>query len=258
MRGEAGFPVRIRFCKRGPVRFIGHRDVARNFERAFRVEQLPLAFTLGFSPRPKVGFGLALSVGHESDAEYLDVELTHDPGVEGPGGLDRLPEALTVALPDGIDVTGVAPIADRAPSLQEAVTAVEYRIEVTHELSGASSTPEAVADAVASVLAAPSLEIARTRKGREVAEDVRPAIREMHLLEADAATASLDLELATQPRNARPGDVVAALNVMAGSNGPVFAEWRVLRTHQWIERVGARLEPLEADPRAPVLKARAS
>jgi radical SAM-linked protein len=264
VRGEAGFPVRIRFCKRGPVRFIGHRDVARNFERAFRIEELPLAFTLGFSPRPKVGFGLALSVGHESDAEYLDVELTHDPGTEGPGGLDRFPEAISAALPEGIDVTGATPIVDRAPSLQEAVTAVEYRIEVAHvarDASGVPSTPEAFAAVeatVASVLAAPSLEITRTRKGREVAEDVRPAIRHMELLEVDASTATLQLELATQPRNARPGDVVAALNTVAGSTGPVFAEWRVLRTHQWIERVGARLEPLEADPRAPVLKARAS
>jgi radical SAM-linked protein len=73
MRGDSGFPVRIRFSKRGKVRFISHRDVARAFERAFRIEQLPLAFTEGFSPRPKVSFGLALSVGHESDAEYLDV-----------------------------------------------------------------------------------------------------------------------------------------------------------------------------------------
>ena len=75
MRGDSGFPVRIRFAKRGKVRFISHRDVARAFERAFRIEQLPLAFTEGFSPRPKVSFGLALSVGHESDAEYLDVDV---------------------------------------------------------------------------------------------------------------------------------------------------------------------------------------
>ncbi len=264
MRGEAGFPVRIRFCKRGPVRFIGHRDVARNFERAFRIEELPLAFTLGFSPRPKVGFGLALSVGHESDAEYLDVELTRDPGSGGPGGLDRFPEAISAALPDGIDVTGATPIVDRALSLQEAVTAVEYRIEVTcvaPDTPGVASASEIVASieaTVASVLSAPSLEITRTRKGREVAEDVRPAIRHMELLEVDAAVASLHLELATQPRNARPGDVVAALNAVAGPTGLVFAEWRVLRTHQWIERVGARLEPLEADPRAPVRKAWAS
>jgi radical SAM-linked protein len=268
VKGEAGFPVRIRFCKRGPVRFIGHRDVARNFERAFRIEELPLAFTLGFSPRPKVGFGLALSVGHESDAEYLDVELTHDPGTGGPGGLDGFPGALSVALPEGIDVTGVAPIVDRAPSLQEAVTSVEYRLGISRELPGGGSPSEGpsseklvsedVAASVAAVLAASSLEITRTRKGREVAEDVRPAIRHMELLEVDASVASLHLELATQPRNARPGDVVAAMNAVTGSPGTVFAEGRVLRTHQWIERVGARLEPLEADPRAPVLKARAS
>jgi radical SAM-linked protein len=258
VKGDAGFPLRIRFSKRGPVRFIGHRDVARNFERAFRIEQLPLAFTLGFAPRPKVGFGLALSVGHESDAEYLDVELTHDPGRDGPSGLDRFPTALSAALPEGIDVSGVAPIADRAPSLQEAITAVEYRLDVTHQIPGTASGPDAVAAAIGSVLDASSLEISRTRKGREVAEDVRPAIRTMELLEADASAASLHLELATQPRNARPGDVVAALNVVSASSGPTFTEGRVLRTHQWIERVGARLEPLEADPRAPVLEARAS
>ena len=75
MRGDTGFPVRVRYAKRGKVRWISHRDVARAFERALRIEQLPLAFTLGFSPRPKVSFGLALSTGYESDAEYLDLEL---------------------------------------------------------------------------------------------------------------------------------------------------------------------------------------
>src|SRR4029077_7165483 len=96
MRGDSGFPVRIRFSKRGRVRFISHRDVARAFERAFRIEELPLAFTEGFSPRPKVSFGLALSVGHESEAEYLDVELTESVDV------DALPERLTPALPEGM------------------------------------------------------------------------------------------------------------------------------------------------------------
>ena len=69
---DTGFPVRVRYAKRGKVRWISHRDVARAFERALRIEQLPLAFTLGFSPRPKVSFGLALSVGHESDEERGD------------------------------------------------------------------------------------------------------------------------------------------------------------------------------------------
>src|SRR6476660_6034613 len=120
MRGDSGFPVRIRFSKRGKVRFISHRDVARAFERAFRIEQLPLAFTEGFSPRPKVSFGLALSVGHESEAEYLDVELAR------PIPLDTLASRLTHALPDGIDVVAVEALVDRAPALQEAVGAVEW------------------------------------------------------------------------------------------------------------------------------------
>src|SRR6266511_1445501 len=125
VRGDTGFPVRIRFTKRGKVRFISHRDVARAFERAFRIEQLPLAFTQGFAPRPKVSFGLALSVGHESDAEYLDVQLVD----EVP--LDSLAQRISDALPDGIEVSGTAALADRAPALQEAITAVAYRVTVT-------------------------------------------------------------------------------------------------------------------------------
>ena len=92
MRGEVGFPVRIRFSELGKVRFISHRDAARAFDRAFRIEQLPLAFTEGFSPRPKVSFGLALSVGHESLAEYMDVRFAEAlvaAAGEDPERLDR-------------------------------------------------------------------------------------------------------------------------------------------------------------------------
>ena len=124
--GRHWVPGAHRFTKRGKVRFVSHRDVARGLRagvpdrRACRS-----SFTLGFSPRPKVSFGLALSVGHESDAEFLDVELRE------PIDLDGLPEALTARPARGHRVTGVAALADRAPALQEAVTAVEWQIEVT-------------------------------------------------------------------------------------------------------------------------------
>jgi radical SAM-linked protein len=67
--------IRFRFSKLGKVRWTSHRDVARMWERALRRTQLPIAVTAGFTPRPKVSFGLALPTGHESVAEYLDVEL---------------------------------------------------------------------------------------------------------------------------------------------------------------------------------------
>ncbi|MCZ7526994.1 MAG: TIGR03936 family radical SAM-associated protein [Acidimicrobiia bacterium] len=237
MRGDAGFPVRLRFAKRGKVRFISHRDVARAFERAFRVAQLPLAFTAGFSPRPRVSFGLALSVGHESVAEYLDVELVRsvDPG--------SLPAVLADALPEGIDVTGAVSLAPRAPALQEAVSVLRYELEVT-DPDGGVLAPDEVAAAVEVALARPSIEITRSRKGRSVTEDIRPALRRLAVLGSTDRGVLLDLEVSTRPAGARPREAVAAID-----DG--LAEGSVLRTHQWIERGGARLEPLDADRRSP-------
>ena len=239
MRGESGFPVRVRFSKRGKVRFISHRDVARAFDRAFRIEALPLAFTAGFVPRPKVSFGLALSVGYESDAEYLDVEIDH--AVD----LEPWPTTLSGALPEGIEVTGTCALAERAPALQESVTAVEYRLGIT----GAGSSE--VAEVIERALATPVLETTRTKKGREVVEDVRPMLRAMQVVGATGDVTTVDLEVATQPRGARPGEIIAAIG------GHLTAE-HVLRSHQWIERGGARLEPLDADARMRVPEARAS
>ena len=261
MRGDQGFPVRVRFTKYGKVRFISHRDVARAFERAFRIEQLPLAFTEGFSPRPKVSFGLALSVGHESDAEYLDVELTE------PVDLVGLPAALSAALPEGIDVTGVGRLRDRAPALQEAVTTVQFRVEVTDDPIAPSVDPgfaAVVATTVTRALAGDSLAVTRTRKGRESTDDIRPAIRSitledgpLHPGHTPSGAPVLELTLATQPRGARPREVLDAL---AATGGIDLHDRRVLRTHQWIERGGARCEPLEADAFVPALdlEARAS
>src|SRR5205823_1044684 len=96
----AGMRVRVRFGKEGKVRWTSHRDVARMWERAFRRVGLPLAYTAGFSPRPKVSFGLALPTGAESVAEYLDIELAD--GVQP--DVAALPGRLSPALPVGIDV----------------------------------------------------------------------------------------------------------------------------------------------------------
>ena len=93
--------VRIRFAKHGKVRFTSHRDVARIWERALRRAGIPIAYTEGFSPRPKLSFGLALSTGHESHGEYLDVALREAPE---PVAVERLPARLGPVLPAGIDV----------------------------------------------------------------------------------------------------------------------------------------------------------
>jgi radical SAM-linked protein len=247
MRGASGYPVRIRFAKHGKVRFISHRDVARAFERAFRIEQLPLAFTEGFSPRPKVSFGLALSVGHESDAEYLDVELTE------PVDTDALPTRLTPVLPEGMPTTGAARLIERAPALQESITEVSYRV-ATVDGRGRPVPGEVLGAAASEAMASDELAVTRVRKGKESVDDLRPAIRSVEVSH-DGDAPVLDLTLSTQPRGARPREVLDALDSFAGVG---LTEHRVLRTAQWIERGGARLEPLAADAFALALEASAS
>jgi radical SAM-linked protein len=241
VRGGAANPVRLRYTKLGKVRWISHRDVARALERAFRVVQLPLAFSEGFSPRPKVSFGLALSTGHESDAEYVDLVLAE------PVSLDDLPARLTSALPEGIAVIGAVPLADRVPALQEAVTCVEWRVDVARsDLTDVE--PAQLRDRVDAALALRVLPTIKRRKGRDIEEDVRPVIRRITV--RDEPSACVEMEMSTQPRGAKPGEVLSAIGD--------FIDIRARRTHQWIERDGARHEPLDADTRPRVPEACAS
>lgn len=259
--------VRLRFAKLGKVRFTSHRDVARLWERALRRAGLPVASTEGFSPRPKVHFGLALSTGHESLGEYLDVDL-RDPE-SAAVDLDALPAVLTPLLPIGLEVQAAEAI-ERGTSLQEAVTSCTWRVEVP-----ALGRNEAE-QAVAALLAAPAIPVTRERKGKPVSDDLRPGILSLAVVAA-GPTGSVDggpagpdgpvvveAELATQPRGIRPGELVGALGTfvggeLVGGEPVVLDEGRVCRMHQWIALDGARGEPLPLDAtRAAHAEARAS
>ncbi|MGI8686751.1 MAG: TIGR03936 family radical SAM-associated protein [Acidimicrobiales bacterium] len=214
--------VRFRFSKLGKVRFTSHRDLARMWERAFRRVALPLAYTQGFSPRPKVSFGLALPTGAESVAEYLDVELA--PGTTA--DVAALPGRLSPVLPTGIDVLAGATLDVGAVSLQHEVTSCSWLVET------AGLSPDELRERVAAALAAGTLVIDRERKGQRSLQDVRPGIVACHV---DGTT--LCAELATQPRALRPSELLVAL-------GDGIEQVRVRRTSQWIQRDGARQEPI--------------
>ena len=227
--------VRIRFTKTGKVRFTSHRDVARMWERALRKADLPVAYTEGFSPRPKLHFGLALSTGHESEAEYVDADLLGEVDLVG------LPARATVALPDGLLVTGAMVIPPGTPSLQEDVLATRWLIV----LDGV--THEDAEEAVAVALAAPALVLTRARKGESRRDDVRPAIEALTVADTPDGP-QLDATLATQPRGLRPAELLAA--VFPRHPEPEHLWRRVLRVQQFIERDGSRreLSPLAAAP----------
>src|SRR5262249_10792817 len=219
---------RIRFSKLGKIRFTSHRDVARLWERALRRATIPVAYSEGFSPHPKLSFGLALSNGHESLGEYLDVDVTESLG--DPLDVGALIARLDPGLPIGLDVQAAAEIAPGTPSLQQAVVCCTWRIGIQGH--GCRQLAERVND----VLQAESIVVTRERKGQQVTDDVRPAIVALDI----SGHAEVMADLATQPRGLRPSELVAAL---ARGNGDL-EEGRVMRIHQWLLIDGGREEPL--------------
>lgn len=236
--------VRFRFSKQGKVRFTSHRDVARIWERAVRRAELPVALTEGFSPRPKMHFGLALTTAHESLGEYLDIDFREPEAFDL--DLDALPALLSPLLAEGITVERAAVIATSLDSLQQSVTSCGWTLE-------AIGLDVAIAgQAVARLLAAPEIMVTRQRKGNDVTDDIRPYVLKLSVIGPVPAVLSpsgdriitpagalLEAELATQPRGLRPSELLAALE-------PPADEGRVCRTHQWITLDGARHEPLPA------------
>jgi len=234
--------IRLRYAKTGKIRFSSHRDMARCWERALRRVELPVASTEGFSPRPKLHFGLALSTGHESTAEYIDVDLLEPEAASV--DLDSLAGRLSEMLPPGVEVVEVAVVDRSEPSLQKAVTSCTWSIEVV------GVTPEILDAEVRTLLARPTIPFERERKGRTTTDDLRPGILDLTVVGATPADAPvpgalLEAELATQPRSVRPAELLAAFD-------PPRSEGRVRRTHQWIMKDGARSEPTRATSRVPV------
>ena len=259
-RLHGGHPVRlrVRFAKQGKVRFTGHRDVARIWERAIRRVGLPVVYTEGFSPRPKVSFGLALPTGYESLGEYLDISIhpgaAGDPGVfDGVGpstGISLEPAGLisqlTDALPVGMDVQAIELLESRGDSLQQLIATCSWRFEIR-----GLDVAEAVA-ATEKLLSATELPSTRLHKGAERTDDLRPSVQRLEVHGRGNDGAALVTDLAAKPRLVRPSELISILSPGRELAGAV-------RTHQWIEQDGARREPVPFDATsAPHAEPRAS
>ena len=233
--------LRIRYSKKGKVRFISHRDVARIWERALRRVGVSMAYSQGFSPRPKLSFGLALSTGHESEAEFLDLELSDEDGDWTAVRGEDLAARLTAALPVGLDVVAGAPV-EKGDSLQQAVTSCTWAIEV-------DDVDREYMDAwVADVLSREEIVVERERKGKPVVEDLRPHVLALDVTGTTETGIRLSADLGTQPRALRPTELLAAMD-------PPLTARTVCRMNQWMSQGDDREEPLMA-PTVPAPSAR--
>jgi radical SAM-linked protein len=111
-----------KFSKEDRLKYISHLDMMRTFQRAIRRAALPVAFTQGFSPHPKMAFASALSVGLTSEGEYLDIVMEKDISVEEFGTI------LNAVLPSGLKIVQSARIDPKHPSLMSLIERAAYRI----------------------------------------------------------------------------------------------------------------------------------
>jgi radical SAM-linked protein len=234
--------VRVRYSKLGKVRFLSHRDLARIIERAVRRAGLPVSYSQGFSPHARLHFGLALSTGYESYAEYFDVDLDDDR--DGMVAGADLAQTLAPCLPVGITTTASRELEPGVPSLQDAVTSSTWQFHFP------DADPDELIAGAARLLAADELPLELVRKGKQVREDLRPLLLDL-VTERTAAGTRLIAELGTKPRSVRPLELLVAMDL----DQELVS---VLRTHQWITSDGERREPIELAAPSPHAEARAS
>jgi radical SAM family uncharacterized protein/radical SAM-linked protein len=122
--------VRLRYAKRGRLVALSHLETIHTLVRAIRRAGLPVAFSQGYHPKPRVSFGPALPVGVESVCEYLDLELL------GVADAEAVAERLSGELPDGFRILEAKPVDPREPSVSEAQRAVHYRAEFPEDTFG--------------------------------------------------------------------------------------------------------------------------
>ena len=195
--------LRIKFIKGPELKYISHLDLTLTWERALRRAGVPLAYSQGFNPQPKVQLASGLPLGYTGTAELMDVILTK------PMPTEDFSASVTPTLPEGLAIKGVEEVFLKAPSLQSALRQAVYRVTLETSLSGDELT-----NRISDLLAADQIERQRIRKGREETFDLRPLVDDVGLEAVSDGHAVLSMRLsAGQHGNVRPDEVLAALGL---------------------------------------------
>ncbi|WP_217145443.1 TIGR03936 family radical SAM-associated protein [Streptomyces sp. AC627_RSS907] len=233
--------IRLRYTKRGRLRFTSHRDFQRAFERALRRAEVPMAYSAGFTPHPKVSYANAAPTGTGSEAEYLEIALTEarDP--------ERLRLLLDESLPAGLDI--VEAVEARTSGLADRLTASVWELR----LDGVEAAD--AERAVAAFNSAEAVEVQRRTKNGVRTFDARSAVASLESgTPADRPTdrpcAILRLVVRHVTPAVRPDDVLSGLSAVADLAPPVPAAVTRLAQGLFDEETGAVTDPLAPDREA--------
>ncbi|HOU13782.1 MAG TPA: TIGR03936 family radical SAM-associated protein [Anaerolineae bacterium] len=194
---------RIMFATRRTLAYVSVLELGKVWERSLRRAGMPLKYSQGYNPRPKLHFAAPLPVGCGCEADLLDVWL------ESPVAPEVMLAALANALPPDLSVSDIHNVPEDEPALSEQLIAAEYRVWLR------DVTPDAVQSAVADFLDSATLSLAkRGRKYRGKTYDLRPLVEELHCEDAPSPWLGLWMRLHARPRaTGRPDEVLKALGL---------------------------------------------
>lgn len=193
--------LRVRFSRGEEIKYISHLDIMRLWERAFHRAQIPLAYSEGFSPHPRLSLAVPLAVGVTSEAELMDVFVTKLVSPHWFAG------AVSQQLPPGIEVLGVYQIGLGMPSLQSQVRYAEYRVKME-----TTEGPKDVKSAVAALLSTEHLPWSHQRDTGRRNYDLRVLIDDIWLLDLSDSGCTMGMRLRCDSSGSgRPEQVALAL-----------------------------------------------
>lgn len=198
--------LRIKFSRGEELKYISHLDLMRCWERALRRAEIPLVYSEGFSPHPRISLAAPLALGVTSEAELMDIMVNRWVSPHWfTSGVSR-------QLPNGIGISGVFPVALTLPSLQSSVRLAEYRVEISPQ-----TDRTVIEKAVDELLSMTELPWHHQRDTGERKYDLRSLIEDLWVIDWTAITGTLGMSLRCDSGGSgRPEQVTLAL----GLQGP--------------------------------------
>ncbi len=191
--------VRITFTKQNALRYIGHLDLHQLWERAIRRADLPLAYSQGFHPQPKISLAAALPLGFSSRGEVLDMRLKENMSVED------ISKRLSDNLPVDVKIINIEEVEENLPALQTQVLSASYNVQLTEPVERSELMRR-----VESLMMSES--IIRERRGKQY--DLRPLIEMLSVITEANGNVWLKMTLAAREgATGRPEEVLLTLDI---------------------------------------------
>ena len=195
------FRLRVRFCRGEELKFISHLDIIRLWVRALRRARIPLEYTEGFSPHPRISLAVPLSVGVTAENELMDISITK---VVSP---HWFVDTVNRQLPEGLKVLEATPISPNVPSLQSQVRFTQYQVEAKTE-----KNEEEIKTTIDNLLTVESLPWHHERDTGRKSYDLRSLIDDIWLIESKPSSCVLGMRLrCDETGSGRPEQVALAL-----------------------------------------------